>query len=141
MRDVKARVVSPSFHFPHSNQWQAQFEHLYLGEYAMFSQSNIDFVVEHLGGVDRLAEAGAHDLIVDDNHVTFRLGRPNPQHVRSVTITAEPDGLFSMDCYGPLEPGTLHASLIANAKEILPENLATVLGQLTGIERLHHSHY
>jgi hypothetical protein len=112
-----------------------------LGDHAMLSRTNIDSIVEHLGGIEQLAEAGAHDLIVDDNHVSFRLARPNPKHVRSVTIMAEPDGFFSMDCFGPLEPGTFHASRVANASKIIPENLATVFGQLTGIESLHHRHF
>jgi hypothetical protein len=46
-----------------------------------------------------------------------------------------------MECYGAVARGTLTAPLVGSADEIIPENLATVLGRLTGIESIHHRHF
>ena len=43
-----------------------------------------------------------------------------------------------MDCFAGLLPGAFQAKHIANANEILPEDLAKVLGKPTGIDDLHH---
>ena len=37
--------------------------------------------------------------------------------------------------------GTLSVPLLGSAQEIIPENLATVLGKLPGIESIHHRHF
>jgi len=36
---------------------------------------------------------------------------------------------------------SLLVPLLGSAQEIIPENLATVLGKLTGIESIHHRHF
>jgi hypothetical protein len=46
-----------------------------------------------------------------------------------------------MECHDEVASGTLTAPLIGAARGIIPENLATVLGQLTGIESIHHRHF
>ena len=107
----------------------------------MFSAMTLDEIKIRLGGEERLAAIGATQFSVDPSHVTFRLGRPNPRHVRTVAVSIEPDGLFAMDCFGPLLPGAFRAERIAHATEIVPENLATVLGKLAGIDDLHHRHF
>ena len=86
-------------------------------------------------------EVGVRDVVADDTHVSLNISRPNPRHVRSVRISVEPDGLYMMDCFGPIEPGTFRACHISGATGIIEENLATVFGQLTGIESLHHHHF
>ena len=98
-------------------------------------------IQQHLGGeavIDRLL---VQDMIADHGSATFRLGRANPKNVRTVVISLQPQGLFNMDCYGPRDAGALSAPLLASAKQIVPENLATVLGQLTGLEEIHHRHF
>jgi hypothetical protein len=107
----------------------------------MFAAMTLEEFKTRLGGEDRLAAIGAYQFCLDPSHVTFRLGRPNPNGVRTVEVSIEPDGLFAMDCFGGLLPGGFQAKHIANANEILPENLATVLGKLTGIDDLHHRHF
>ena len=95
----------------------------------------------HLGGSDVLRELGAGAMVADSNHVSFTLTRNNPKGVRSVVITAEPSGDFHMDFYGERQPGWLSAPRVASAGPVLPESLATVLGQLTGLEMVHHRHF
>ncbi len=98
-------------------------------------------IISHLGGEGLLARIGVRDFHSDDVHVTFELNHANPKGVRSVVISLAPRGNFSMDCYGRIIPGTFTAPLVGTAREIIPDNLATVLGQLTGIESLHHHHF
>jgi hypothetical protein len=73
--------------------------------------------------------------------VSFQLSHANPKGVRSVVISVQPGGFFNMQCYGSIEPGTLAPPLVGTARQILPENLVTVLGKLTGIESIHHRHF
>lgn len=100
-----------------------------------------DTVVSHLGGETRLKSLGARVFANDDAHVSVKLLHPNPRGVRSVIITARPNGFFGMDCFGPLRRDAFSAPLVDHADDILPENLATVMGKLTGDERLHHHHF
>lgn len=100
-----------------------------------------DQVVAHLGGEARLKDLGARVYATDDAHVSVKLLHPNPCGVRSVTITARPGGLFAMDCFGPFRPDSFSAPIVGSAEEVIPDNLATVLGRLTGVEALHHRHY
>jgi len=101
----------------------------------------IEAIESHLGGSDVLALLGASDFVADHDHVSFRLNKPNSQGVRTVVITPEPQNLFRMDCYGQRSPGCLSAPLVASTEDIIAENLATVLGHLTGIESVHHRHF
>jgi hypothetical protein len=105
------------------------------------SKAPLESIVSHLGGNEVLARIGASTLLVDEAHVSFSLNHANPKGVRSVVISTEPGGMFHMACYGPVAPGTFSAPLVGTARQILPENLATVLGRLTGIESIHHRHY
>lgn len=107
----------------------------------MLSNETLQEIVVHLGGETKLAEIGARGVFADDNHVAFKLVRPNPRHVHSVMITLQPNGRFGMTCFGALAPAAFDAPQLASASGIVPENLATVLGQLTGIESLRHRHY
>jgi hypothetical protein len=101
----------------------------------------LETVVSHLGGDNVLAAIGARQFVADDTCVSFRLGHANPKGVRSVVIATASDGFFSMQCYGERSPGSLTPPLVGMAQEIIPENLATVLGKLTGIEGIHHRHF
>lgn len=98
-------------------------------------------VKSHLGGDAILELIGAGEFVVDHDHISFCLDRPNPRGVHTVTLTLEPRGWFDMHCYGPVCACGASAPLTACAHQIVPENLATVLGQLTGLEFLHHRHY
>jgi hypothetical protein len=107
----------------------------------MLLSDTLDSIMSHLGGEGILTQIGAHAFVSDDTHVSFRLDHANPKKIHSVVISFQPNGFFNMDCYGHLIPGTFSAPLLGTAKQILPENLATVLGQLTGIDLIHHSHF
>jgi hypothetical protein len=106
----------------------------------MLSNSAVQLLLGHLGGKERLESIGAHDFVSDDTNLTFTL-RPNPKHVRTVSIALQCAGRYRMDCYGGRPVGSFQAPLIASAGGIVADNLASVLGQLTGIEALHHHHY
>ncbi len=97
--------------------------------------------MQHLGGNGVLERLGASKFVVDSDHVSFRLNRTSPHGVHSITISIQPNGFFDMECYGHIAPGTFTAPLVGRAKQIVPDNLATVLGQLTGVETIHHRHY
>ena len=84
---------------------------------------------------------GVRDIVVNHDHVSFRLAKASPNKVRTVVITAQPDGLFRIDCYGGRSMGSLSAPLVESAERIVPESLATVLGRLTGVEVLRHRHF
>lgn len=101
----------------------------------------IELIERRLGGSDALARLGASEFVADHDRVSFRLNKPNSQGVRTVVITLEAQDLFRMDCYGQRSPGCLSAPLVASAEDIIAENLATVLGHLTGIELIHHRHF
>lgn len=109
--------------------------------YEPMPESALHEIEAHLGGSQTLRHLGAGPLVVDRRRASFSLRHPNPAGVRTVVIAREPDGLYRMDCYGARPPGQLSAPRIASAGQIVPENLATVLGQLTGDETLHHHHY
>jgi hypothetical protein len=98
-------------------------------------------IISHMGGNEILARIGVSDLFSDDQSVSFKLTHTNPKGVRSVVISAQPGGFYAMECYGSLTPGSLTAPLLGIARQIIPENLATVLGKLTGIESIHHRHF
>ena len=105
---------------------------------SMLSSHTVASIISHLGGEDVLARIGARDLFTYDTHVSFELHHWNPKGVRSVVISTEPHGFFAMDCYGPIIPSSMKAQLVGKERKILPENLAMVLGQLTGIESNRH---
>jgi hypothetical protein len=106
----------------------------------MLSSLTVQEILVHLGGLDRLKEIGLHNFVADESRISFSLPR-GPRNVRSVTVAPQPHGRYVMECYGAIVPGTFKAPLIAQAGSILPENLATVLGQLTGVEGLRHHHF
>jgi hypothetical protein len=107
----------------------------------MLSSTTIHDIITHLGGEARLAAIGAREFFADKTHLSFKLLRPNPKHIHSVTISVQPNGLFDMDCYGPITPDAFSAPRVASSSGIVADNLATVLGRLTGIESLHHRHF
>jgi hypothetical protein len=111
------------------------------GSPKMPSSTTVEEIVSHLGGETRLSELGARGFFADETRVSFKLTRPNPKGVRSVAISFQGNNFFEMNCYGPFMPGGFQAPLVATANGVLAENLATVLGQLTGIESLHHRHF
>jgi hypothetical protein len=102
---------------------------------------DLDAIAAHLGGAARLNEIGATLGLQEGGRFSLKFTRSNPRGVRSVDIISEPDGLFGMVCYGPVPPEAFHAEQLGHASKILPENLATVIGRLTGVESLHHHHY
>jgi hypothetical protein len=101
----------------------------------------IESIKQHMGGDGVLEILGARKFVLDSDHVSFHLHRPNPNGVHSITISIGPNGCFTMKCYGEIAPGTFSAPLVGRATQILPDSLATVLGKLTGIETIHHRHY
>jgi len=107
----------------------------------MDSSHLVRTVNSHLGGDDVLAQIGAREFFSDGTRVSFRLHHSNPKGVHSVVISSEPHGFFNMECYGQVKPGTLTAPLVGTARGIIAENLASVLGKLTGIESIHHRHF
>ena len=107
----------------------------------MLSSHIVASIISHLGGQDTLAHIGARDFFSDDTHMGFELVHSNSKGVRSVVISIEPHGLFSMHCYGHIDPRTFKAPLVGAEREIISENLATVLGELTGIESLRQRHF
>ena len=107
----------------------------------MATAALFDNVVGHLGGEDRLRLLGARVSVNDDTHVSVKLLHPNPRGVRLVIITRRQSGFFDMDCFGPLKRNSFSAPLVDHADNILPENLASAMGKLTGDERLRHHHY
>ena len=101
----------------------------------------IDDIKLHLGGDAVLSWLKAHDFVADHDRVNFLIERPNPKGVHAVAITVQPHGMYSMHCYARRPAGSFSAPLLAAARQIVPENLATVLGQLAGIEEIHHRHF
>ena len=95
----------------------------------------------HLGGDEALAAIGAHGFVADHDDLSFQLSPPSPNGAHVIVISREPRGFFGMHCYGRAPAARAAAPLIGAAREILPENLATVLGKLAGIEALHHRHF
>jgi hypothetical protein len=106
----------------------------------MLSSSAVQRILDHLGGKERLERLGAHDFFADETHFVFTLDH-SPRRVHTVSIALQFQGYYRMDCYGGRSPGSFQAPLLGTAGGILAENLATVLGQLTGVEALHHHHY
>ena len=98
-------------------------------------------IIDHLGGEQFLASLGARDFAIDDAHVGFILVHSNPKNVHSATITIEPHGGFKVLCYGRLAPGTFRAPVVAAESVATPDNLAAVLGKLTGIAALEERHF
>ena len=107
----------------------------------LLPRDTVQAIKLHLGGDEVLRFLGAHDVVVDNDRFSFVLERPNPKGVHTVVISVQRRGLFNMDCYGMRSPGSATAPFIDSARQILPENLATVLGKLTGIEEIHHCHF
>jgi hypothetical protein len=103
--------------------------------------STSGLIIDHLGGEQFLASLGARDFAIDDTHVGFILVHSNPKNVHSVTITVESHGGFKVLCYGRLAPGTFRAPVVAAENVATPDNLAAVLGKLTGIAALEQRHF
>ncbi|WP_363349725.1 hypothetical protein [Methylocystis echinoides] len=97
-------------------------------------------ILRHLGGEARLDAIGAVFSQDDSEHISLMFRHAPPSGARSVIITAEPGGTFSMKCYGPMRVG-FEAPTIGRATGIVAESLASVLGKLTGVESLHHHHF
>jgi len=96
-------------------------------------------IIEHLGGEKFLMALGVRDLTVSDTDVSFTLIHDNPKGIHSVMISKEPSG-FKVACYGRIVSGSLQAPVRATEFVAIPENLAAVLGKLTGIAALQHRH-
>jgi hypothetical protein len=111
------------------------------GTQELLPSLTIESIMRHLGGNVVLESLGAQKFVLDSDHVSFHLNRTNPHGVHSITISIQPHGFFNMECYGQIAPGTFTAPLVGRAQRIVPDNLATVLVQLTGIETIHHRHY
>ncbi len=107
----------------------------------MNSSQLVEGIILHLGGESVLARIGATGFILQGGEVSFQLNHENPNGVHTVVISPQPGGRFGMKCFGRIAPGTLTMPLLGSAQEIIPENLATVLGKLTGIESIHHRHF
>ena len=107
----------------------------------MMNSETFQQILAHLGGKAVFADLGVHAVAADDSHVSFQFFRPNRRNVRTVAIALLPSGLYRMTCFGRLIPGTFTAPKLYEANDIIAENLATVLGQLTGVEWLHHRHF
>jgi hypothetical protein len=101
----------------------------------------IGAIESHLGGSGLLTLLGASKFVADHEHLSFSLHKANPTGVRTVTITPQPDGSFNMQCHGERAPGFLSAPLVGSATHVVAESLATVLGNLTGVETIHHRHF
>ena len=112
-----------------------------LGTFMMESSRLAEAIILRLGGENVLAQIGALEFFSDGTRVSFKLNHWNPKGVRSVIISTQPRGFFSMQCYSEIVPGTLTAPLIGTAQQIIPENLATVFCDLTGIESIRHRHF
>jgi hypothetical protein len=101
----------------------------------------VEEIILHLGGEHVLARIGASGFVSEGGQVSFQLNHGNPKGIHTVVISAQTAGRFGMKCFGRIAPGTLTVPLLGSAQEIIPENLATVLGKLTGIEGIHHRHF
>lgn len=88
-----------------------------------------------------MQEIGAEFSVNDGGHFSLRLHHPNPRGVRSVIISAQPNGLFDVTCFGPVRFDAFQAQQLGHATGVVPDSLASVLGMMTGIESLHHHHY
>ncbi len=98
-------------------------------------------VIRHLGGEARLKDIGARVAADDGAHVSLSLVHPNPRGVRSVVIRMRGNGLYDMECFGPMRLDGFVARPLGKAEQIVPDSLASVLGKMTGVESLHHHHY
>jgi hypothetical protein len=105
------------------------------------STEEIAAIKVHLGGETILAKIGVTSFIPGPGNVTFRILAHNPNEVKTVVISQQPGGFFKMVCYGEIKAGTVSAPHLGAAAQILPENLASVLGKLTGMEIIHHYHF
>jgi len=104
------------------------------------STTRVASIIDHLGGEKFLASFGARNFVTDESSFGFTLVFENPKKIHSVIISIEAHGGFKVSCYGRIAPGTLHAPMLATESVTIAENLAAVLGKLTGIEALKHKH-
>jgi hypothetical protein len=104
------------------------------------SPSGAAVIIDHLGGESFLSSLGARHFVIDARHFSFTFVHDNPKGIHSVAISIEPDGSFKMTCYGRLMSGSLHAPVLGTARIAIPENLAAVLGELSGIDALRNRH-
>ena len=98
-------------------------------------------VIAHLGGEEVLTQLGARDFESGETFLGFTLVHENAKGVHSVMIETEPNGWFRITCYGRMSPRSFQAPILGTATQIIPENLATVLGKLAGLDALHHRHF
>ena len=107
----------------------------------MHAHELLTSIITHLGGPDVLARIGARAVHSDSGHINIQLEKISPNGARTVLIQSQPHDFFNVDVYGAIQPGTLTAPLIGAAKQVVPENLSTVFGKLTGIDTMHHRHF
>jgi hypothetical protein len=103
--------------------------------------SGPDSIITHLGGQQLLASLGARNFLIDDTHVSFTLIHDTLKGAHSVAISIEPEGDFTVTCYGRIAPGSLQAPVLGTRSVAIPENLAEVVGELAGIDILKHRHF
>ncbi|PPD45527.1 MAG: hypothetical protein CTY15_03845 [Methylocystis sp.] len=96
-------------------------------------------VIRHLGGEARLKEIGARVAGNDAAQVSLRLIHPNPRGVRSIVISLRSNGLYAVDCFGPMRMEAFRAERIGHAEHVSPYTLANVVGALTGLECLQNA--
>lgn len=97
-------------------------------------------IIAHLGGEEFLTSLGARDFVVDKTHVSFRLAYPNPGDVALVAISIETNGNLIVTCFGHILQGSLQAPVLGRERVPIAENLAAVVGRLSGIDILQHRH-
>ena len=97
-------------------------------------------IMDHLGGEGFLVSLGARDFVIDETSSSFTLIHDKPGGVRSVSITTDANGEFLVTCYGRIMPGALHAPVLGKEIVEIPENLASVVGRLIGIDALRDRH-
>ena len=105
------------------------------------SSAVVEAIEAHIGGADLLDPMAVRDIAVNHDHVSFRLAKASPNKDRTVVITARPDALLRIYCYGERSLGSLSAPLAESAERVVPESPATVFGSLTGVEDLRHRHF
>ena len=97
-------------------------------------------IIDHLGGECFLVNLGARDFVIDETNLSFTLIHDKPSGVRSVSITITANEEFLVTCYGRIMPGALHAPVLGKETVDIPENLASVVGRLIGIDALRDRH-
>jgi hypothetical protein len=103
--------------------------------------SELKEIVRHLGGEARLQELRIVVVAEQARRITLLLNKRNLQGVRTVVISPQTGGVYNLNCYGPLAFGSFKAPPRGHAFRVLPENLASALGRLTGVEEFGGHHF